>query len=105
MNAFFIIFFGLIALVNALTMAVGHKDFEESLSGNIMRLVVFSLLPWAGALFIWSRSIKESKPKVDTDADAKFHYRIGIIFGAILFFVCIAFTLLLSIPRILASDT
>lgn len=105
MNAIFIVFFGLVALLNALTMAVGHKDYDEALSGNIIRLVVFSLLPWAGALFIWSRSIKESKPKVDSDADAKFYYRVGVICGAILFFVCITFTLLLSIPRIAASDT
>jgi cytochrome bd-type quinol oxidase subunit 2 len=104
MSVIAIITFSFFALLIAFSMAAGHKDFQESMFGNMVWLF-FDLLLWAGAVGLWLDRMRESKQKSDTDADAKFYHKLGFIFGAVLFFVCIAFSILLFIPRILKSDT
>lgn len=104
MSVIFIFLFSLFALLIAFSMAVGHKDFQESLF-FLMVWLFFDLVLWAGAIGLWIDRMRESKPKADTDADTKFFYKLSLIFSAIFFFVCVAFSILLFIPRMLKSDT
>lgn len=104
MNALASVLLGLIALIIAFFMAVGHKDFPESMA-LLVGYLIFDLLLWFLSVGLWLQRMQVSKAQAATDPDAKFYYWLGLILGALLFFVCITFSILLFNPRILKSDT